>query len=354
MILNEIKLNVTRSIYVKLKEFPVNEPHSQKISLEVEEELIEAHPRLDKYIDSAIPDLSRSRIKSLIEESRILVNGEKASPAHRVKAGEEITIEVPEAQEAIPQAESIPLNVVYEDSDLLVIDKPPGMVVHQGAGNYSGTLVNALLYHCGDSLSGIGGVKRPGIVHRLDKGTSGLMVVAKNDLAHQGLASQFEDRSLSRTYHAIIWGAPTPHQGVIEGYIRRDPKARQRMQVHAHTGKYAKTHYQLLERLGRHASLLECHLETGRTHQIRVHLSSLLSGVYRHGLVLDPVYGKRPRVISPQMASGLNVITDDGEKLLLHAHALKFSHPRSGEDLRFTSPTPAYMIEAMDYLRTLI
>lgn len=309
--------------------------------------------RIDRFLSTHFDELSRSRIKALIEEGQIKVNGKLCTPSTKLKEGDEIEVHIPQAQEASPQPEKIDLEILFEDEDLLVLNKPAGLVVHPGAGHSKSTLVNALLYHCGTSLSGIGGVKRPGIVHRLDKGTSGLMVVAKNDASHQGLSAQFEDRSLSRVYQAIIWGVINPLSGFIEGNIARDPKHRQRMHITAHGGKSAKTHYETLERLGHYASLVECRLETGRTHQIRVHLSSKHTGPYRHGLVMDPLYGKTPRGLALEIRKNLKELTQDGERLMLHAKTLKFIHPISGKKMSFKTDLPEDLDQVIEYLKTV-
>ncbi|NDE91600.1 MAG: RluA family pseudouridine synthase, partial [Alphaproteobacteria bacterium] len=269
--------------------------------------------RLDKVVTSLLPDVSRARLQKLIGEGALLVNGKPVTDvAHKLRGAEVITLEIPEAADAKPKAQRIKLDIVYEDDDLLVINKPAGMVVHPAAGNLDGTLVNALLAHCGKSLSGIGGVKRPGIVHRLDKDTSGLMVVAKHDAAHQGLSEQFSGengKTLSRVYQAFIWGAPSPKRGTITGDIGRSETNRKKMALVNH-GKHAITHYEVLETYAPaadaegfggvvrknksarkenkapFASLIQCVLETGRTHQIRVHLAHIGNSVLG-----DALYG---------------------------------------------------------------
>jgi 23S rRNA pseudouridine1911/1915/1917 synthase len=230
--------------------------------------------RLDRLIAESLAGISRTQARALIEDGRVSSGAATIKePSHRVKPGEEFTVNVPPAAPAEPAAEAIPLHVLYEDDDLLVLDKPPGLVVHPAPGSPSGTLVNALLAHCGASLSGIGGVRRPGIVHRLDKDTSGLMVVAKNDDAHRSLAAQFGTRTVTRAYRAIVWGVPSPPEGTITGAIGRSTRDRKKMAVVDKGGKPAVTRYKLIRRLGTKASLIECRLETGRTHQIRVHLA---------------------------------------------------------------------------------
>ncbi|HHN72929.1 MAG TPA: RluA family pseudouridine synthase, partial [Thermopetrobacter sp.] len=256
-----------------------------------------AGQRLDRFLAAAAPDVSRARFQSLIAEGRVAVNGAPAArPGLRLKGGETIRVDLPPPAPAEPRPQDIPLAIVHEDAHLLVIDKPPGMVVHPAPGHGAGTLVNALLHHCGEALSGIGGVRRPGIVHRLDRDTGGLMVVAKSDLAHRRLAEQFaahgRDGRLERVYRAIVWGHPLPASGRIEAPIGRHPGERTRMAVvGGERGRVAITRYRTLERFhdaeGRPlAALVECRLETGRTHQIRVHMAHR-----RHPLLGDPLYG---------------------------------------------------------------
>lgn len=282
--------------------------------------------RLDKMLASRVPDLSRARIQALLAEGCVMRGGQVFGDAsHKVRLDEVFTIDIPPPADATPQAQAIALDVVYEDDDLLVINKSPDMVVHPGAGNHDGTLVNALLAHCGDSLSGIGGVKRPGIVHRLDKETSGLMVVAKNDAAHHGLAEQLSTRTLKRVYNAIVWGVPSPAQGTIETQIGRHATNRKKMAVLEHGGRDAVTHYKTLKTFGLTASVVECRLQTGRTHQIRVHMAHI-----QNWMVGDPVYG-RPAVAKflklhktpPDVAAALTGFP----RQALHAAALEFIHP---------------------------
>lgn len=291
--------------------------------------------RFDQCLVSLLPDLTRSRLQSLIKDEKILLNGKAVSPSHKVKAQDRIDGHFPPPEEPIPQGQNIPLTIVYEDDDLVVIDKPPGLVVHPGAGNPDGTLVNALIQHCGASLSGIGGVRRPGIVHRLDKGTSGLLVAAKNDMAHQGLAHQFSDRSLSRTYIAFCWGLVTPPSGMLSQNIGRDPHHRQRMKALTTGGKPALTLYKVLQSYQTIASLVECTLKTGRTHQIRVHLSQL-----GYPLLGDELYKKLLRTIPQPVKSQVQDILGP-ERVALHAQALRFIHPRTREEMAFTCDMPA-------------
>ncbi len=293
--------------------------------------------RLDKVLAVAWPDQSRSRIKALIEDGHLRVNGDVARKmSAKVKQDDMFELVIPPAEPAEPIAENIKLDVLYEDDDLLVINKPAGMVVHPAAGNESGTLVNALLAHCGDSLSGIGGVKRPGIVHRLDKDTSGAMVVAKNDTAHRALSTLFsEDKeNIDRAYLAVVWGVPRPLAGDIEGNIGRSPRNRKKMTVLRTGGKYALTHYKTLQsRDDSLASLVECRLATGRTHQIRVHMTHI-----GHSLVCDPVYGRNKN--SQKCNFETQELLNAFNKQALHARTLGFIHPRTGEYISTTAPLP--------------
>lgn len=292
-----------------------------------------ARLRLDRFLADALAPLSRSRLKGLIEDGCVTRDGEIADePSARVRAGEEYTVAVPAPAPAAPVPQDIPLDVVFEDDDLIVIDKPAGMVVHPAAGHADGTLVNALLAHCGSSLSGIGGVTRPGIVHRLDRGTSGLMVAAKNDVAHRHLSRQLEDRSLSRRYKALVWGVPEPREGDIEGAIGRNPANRKKMAVVKKGGKAALTHYRVLKPVGTKAALVECRLATGRTHQIRVHMAQM-----GHPVIGDPLYGggTARRLKGAPEDSG-NVLREL-EYQALHAYKIGFIHPSSGEKIYLES-----------------
>jgi len=317
----------------------------------------QAGGRLDRVLATHIAELSRTRLKALIEAGAVAVDGRTIrDPGHRVNSGAAVQIDIPPPAAAKPEPEPIPLNVVYEDADIIVIDKPKNLVVHPAAGNWTGTLVNALIAHCGESLSGIGGERRPGIVHRLDKHTTGLMVVAKNDRAHRALAAQFADHGRSgepfeRAYLAFVWGAPDRPRGTIDRPIDRHPQARDRMAVRE-GGREAVTHWEVLERYGTAegpraaagrsttprepaASLLLCRLETGRTHQIRLHLASI-----GHPLLGDEVYGtgfRTKSVLLPQQAQG--ALKALGRQAL-HAHILSVKHPTSAEILRFQSELP--------------
>ena len=296
----------------------------------------DARARLDRLLADHVPALSRSRLKNLIETGRVSIGGATITePGYRVKPGHVVTLVVPPPVDETPIAQAIPLQVAYEDEHLIVVDKPVGLVVHPAPGNPDRTLVNALLAHCGASLSGIGGVRRPGIVHRLDKDTSGLMVAAKHDAAHRGLSEQFATRRLSRTYRAVVWGVPRPAQGRIEGAIGRDPRNRKRMAVRMSGGKAAITHYRVLKPLDPLWSLVECRLETGRTHQIRVHMAHR-----GHPLVGDALYGgARRRGIDASVREVLALCP----RQALHAAALSFVHPVSGAALAFESALPADM-----------
>jgi 23S rRNA pseudouridine1911/1915/1917 synthase len=300
----------------------------------------EAGARLDAYLASAT-ELTRSAAARLMEEEQVTLNGKRANKKDKVKAGDVIIVLLPEPEpdEAIPQ--DIPLDIVYEDEDILVVNKPCGMVVHPAAGNPDGTLVNAILYHCGDSLSGIGGVIRPGIVHRIDKDTSGLLVVAKNDAAHLALSEQLKVHRVRRVYHAIAIGNLREDMGTVDAPIGRHPTDRKKMAVLRGADAHARdavTHYRVLERFAGMCHV-ECRLETGRTHQIRVHMASL-----GHPLLGDPVYGganhkfceNHPALIHGQC---------------LHAAELSLIHPRSGEEMHFTCPLPEDMERILELLR---
>jgi 23S rRNA pseudouridine1911/1915/1917 synthase len=292
--------------------------------------------RLDAFLARALPSLSRSRLKRLIESGLVRADGSPATDASaKVRAGQTFAILVPESREAHPEAQRLPLDVIYEDRHLIVIDKPAGLVVHPAAGNPDRTLVNALLAHCGDSLSGIGGVRRPGIVHRLDKDTSGLMVVAKNDAAHAGLAAQFAAHTVERAYRALVWGVPRPRQGEIAGNIGRSARDRKKMAVVARGGKTALTRYRVIESYGTVASLVECRLATGRTHQIRVHLASI-----GHPVMGDPVYGRLTAARKAALPPAARAALESLGRQALDAYLLGFEHPASREKLRFEKNIP--------------
>ena len=301
--------------------------------------------RLDRLFSLRFSDLSRSRFKELIKAGAAAVDGiANLEPNYRVRPGEVIAITIPEPEPALPQAESIPLDIIYEDDALIVINKPAGLVVHPAAGNWTGTLVNALIYHCGDSLSGIGGVKRPGIVHRLDKETSGLMVVAKTDQAHRGLAEQFAihgaDGRLDRIYSALVWGVTERRAGTVDAALDRSASNRQKMAVVRTGGKHAVTHYREITRLPHPpnaplVSLIECRLETGRTHQIRVHMAHI-----GHPVLGDRTYGSGfAASISTLPPAAAHALTALGRQAL-HAAILGFEHPATGKKMRFESSLP--------------
>lgn len=286
--------------------------------------------------------LSRTRLQDLIRSGAVTddAGAARTDPARKVLEGECYGVVVPEPEPSEILAENIPLNIVYEDAHLLVIDKPAGLVVHPGAGHWRGTLVNALLYHCGSSLSGIGGVQRPGIVHRLDRETSGLMLAAKTDAAHRGLAAQLSDRTLSRIYHALVLGVPVPVAGEIDVSIGRHPADRLKMAAGVRGGREARTRYRVLENFGGGAALLECRLESGRTHQIRVHMAHI-----RHPVIGDPLYGPQQTAVNAALRkAGMGDEVVAAARLFprqaLHAHEIRFLHPESGEDMAFSSPLP--------------
>jgi 23S rRNA pseudouridine1911/1915/1917 synthase len=312
----------------------------------------EAGERLDRVLAANVAGLSRSRLKALVLDGRVAMSGRTIrDPGHRVNAGDAISVAIPPPQPAPPGPEAIPLTVVYEDADLIVIDKPAGLVVHPAAGNWTGTLVNALIAHCGDSLSGIGGVRRPGIVHRLDKDTTGLMVVAKNDRAHRSLAKQFADHGrtgpMQRGYLAFVWGVPDRPKGVIDKPIDRHPQARDRMAVRA-GGREAITLWEVLERYpgdatvgakagGKPAvaSLIDCRLKTGRTHQIRVHLAAV-----GHPLLGDDTYGPGFRTKAALLSQATKESLEALSRQALHAYLLAIEHPATGTEMVFRSELP--------------
>ncbi len=306
---------------------------------------VSASARLDKALADAT-QLSRARVQTLIAEGQVEVDGQSAvSPSAKARAGAVFRISVPPTVEAEAKPQKIPLNVTYEDEHLIVVNKPAGMVVHPAAGNYDGTLVNALLYHCaqngGGSLSGIGGVARPGIVHRIDKDTSGLLVVAKSDAAHEGLAAQFAQHSVHRRYLAVCGGHPNPAKGTINERLGRSDSNRKKMAVldkNSSRGKHATTHYEQITRLDSSA-LIECRLETGRTHQVRVHCASI-----GNALLGDQLYGKTPKSLKP-LLSRLSFA-----RQALHAAELGFLHPILDTNLRFSADLPDDMQELIDEL----
>ena len=316
-----------------------------------------ASDRLDRWLAQQIPDLSRGRIQSLIKDGHVTRDGRTIVEANtRVKPAEIYSVNVPEAEPSNVTAEAIPLKVVYEDQSVIVIDKPAGLVVHPAAGHASGTLVNALIAHCGDSLSGIGGVKRPGIVHRLDKDTSGLLVVAKTDAAHQSLSDQFrvhgEDGRLHRAYLALVWGIPVRPKGTIDAALARSTANRTKIAVSRHeTARHAVTHYEVLEtfqgdKAAATVSLVRLELETGRTHQIRVHLAHI-----GHPVLGDPVYGAGFKTREAALGQPVRKLVERLHRQALHAAELGFEHPKSGKPKTFESPLPLDMAEVIEALR---
>lgn len=309
---------------------------SERRTLTIDES--QAGERLDRALATLWPDLSRSRLKQLIESNAVTVNGVAApNAAQKVRLGAEVELVLPPVVDAEPQGQDIPLTIVFEDKHLVVIDKQAGLVVHPAAGNRDGTLVNALIAHCGSTLSGIGGELRPGIVHRIDKDTTGLMVAAKTELAHTSLGKQFAAHAVTRVYKALVWGVPRALAGTIDADLGRSPLNRQKIAVLRIGGKQARTHYKVIEAFGMTAALVECRLETGRTHQVRVHMAHI-----GHPLIGDPVYG-RPRSI-PGLA--LNI-----QRQALHAAVLGFHHPGLDKPVHFESPLPDDFRETLESLR---
>jgi len=303
--------------------------------------------RIDKYITDCIPEFSRSQVQRLIEEGYVFADDVLITDKNfKTRVGDIYQILLPEPKEAAPLAENIELDILYEDDDLIVVNKPAGMTVHPAAGIYSGTLVNALLYHCKGSLSGIGGVARPGIVHRIDKNTSGILVVAKNDLTHRGLAEQFFVHSIERTYYAICYSVPVPPKGTIEGNIARSAYDRKKMAIVKTGGKTAITHYETIENYRNAASLIKCQLETGRTHQIRVHLSSIGCN-----LIGDDVYTKAKKTSIP-ISEPTKTFINTFPRQALHAYSLGFMHPKTNEYLSFSADFPQDMQILLNKLRT--
>ncbi|MDD2877315.1 MAG: RluA family pseudouridine synthase [Acidiphilium sp.] len=292
--------------------------------------------RLDRFLAGQLAGMSRSRVKILIEDGMVFCNDAPiAAPSAAVRAGAAYRVEIPPPVPATPQGQPIPFPILYEDADLIVLDKPAGLVVHPAPGNLDGTLVNALIAHCGDSLLGIGGERRPGIVHRLDKDTSGVMVAAKTEFAHHALSAAFAARDIERHYLALCWGAPQAAEGSIEGAIGRDPRDRKRMAVVTHGGRVALTHYRVERRFGLGATLIACRLATGRTHQIRVHLAQI-----GHPLVGDPVYLRHRPGAASHIAEPVRSLLLDFPRQALHAASLGFVHPRTGKALKFETGLP--------------
>ncbi|UEB77379.1 RluA family pseudouridine synthase [Clostridium sp. M62/1] len=290
--------------------------------------------RIDKFLSEACDGLSRSYLQKLLKSELVEVDKRTVKNSYKLSAGEKIEFEVPEAAEPEIKAEDIPLDIIYEDSDIILVNKPKGMVVHPAAGHYSQTLVNGLMYHCRDGLSGINGVLRPGIVHRIDMDTTGVLIVCKNDFAHNAIAEQLKVHSITRKYFAIVHGVIQEDEGTVDAPIGRHPVDRKKMSINRKNGKEAVTHYRVLERF-RQFTYVECQLETGRTHQIRVHMASI-----GHPLLGDSVYGpsKIPFKLQGQT---------------LHAGVLGIVHPRTGNYMEFSAPLPEYFSELLDKLRKI-
>jgi 23S rRNA pseudouridine1911/1915/1917 synthase len=292
----------------------------------------EVGKRLDAFLADELENQSRSAVQRLIDSGNIKVNDKNITKNYKLRVGDAISVDIPEPEELTIEAENIPLDILYEDSDLIVINKPQGMVVHPAPGHYTGTLVNALMYHCGDELSGINGVMRPGIVHRIDKDTSGVLVVAKSDAAHRGLTAQLAEHSMKRIYNAIVYNSFNEDEGTVDKPIARSQNDRKKMAVVMHGGRNAVTHYRVLERLGKF-NLMEFKLETGRTHQIRVHMANI-----GHPLLGDEVYGPKK---SPFNLKGQ----------VLHAKSLGFVHPTKNEYMEFETELPEYFENLIKILR---
>lgn len=292
----------------------------------------EAGVRIDKYLAEQLPDITRSYLQKLLKDGSVQMNGKPVKTSTKTAAGAVIELTIPEPEEPEILPEDIPLDILYEDSDVILINKPKDMVVHPAAGHYTGTLVNALMYHCKGDLSGINGVLRPGIVHRIDKDTTGVLIVCKNDKVHNALAEQLKEHSITRKYRAIVCGNLKEDEGTVDAPLGRHPQDRKKMAIVRTGGKRAVTHYRVLERFGNY-TYIECQLETGRTHQIRVHMASL-----GHPLLGDEVYG---RVKSPFKLEGQT----------LHAMVLGFIHPTTGEYMEFEAPLPEYFEKLLEKLR---
>ena len=293
-----------------------------------------AGDRIDKFLAEQYEDLSRSFLQKLLKSGEVMVNGRPVKASYKAAEGDTISFEVPEAVEPEIVPEDIPLDILYEDHDVILVNKPKGMVVHPAAGHYTGTLVNALMYHCKEDLSGINGVLRPGIVHRIDMDTTGVLIVCKNDFAHNSIAAQLKEHSITRKYRAIVYGVIKEDEGTVDAPIGRHPVDRKKMSINEKNGRRALTHYRVLKRFSKY-TYIECQLETGRTHQIRVHMASI-----HHPLVGDTVYGPEK---SPFHLQGQT----------LHAGVLGFIHPRTGEYMEFTAPLPQYFTELLQKLENM-
>jgi 23S rRNA pseudouridine1911/1915/1917 synthase len=311
--------------------------HSVSVPIEA------AGARLDKWLSAAVTDVSRSRLKTLIEEGAVAVAGKTIDdPAYRLRAEQMVTLRLPAAIDATPAAQGMDLDIAYEDDDLIVVNKPVGLVVHPAPGNLDKTLVNALLAHCGDSLAGIGGVKRPGIVHRIDKDTSGLLVAAKTEAAHAGLSAQFAARTIVRSYDAVVWGVPSPDEGDIIGAIGRSRHNRKKMAILQRGGKEAETGYRTIATFGEIAAHLRCRLRTGRTHQIRVHMAAI-----GHPLIGDATYGSNRRRSMKGVPPETAALLKGFRRQALHATTLGFEHPVTAKTLRFEAPLPEDLDELL-------
>ena len=312
----------------------------------------QAGQRLDRVLTESLAGLSRSRLKGLIEAGQVSRNDEVCrQPALKVSSGDQLVVTIPAAVDAVPLGQAMDLSILHEDAHLIVLDKPAGLVVHPAPGNPDHTLVNALIAHCGEDLTGIGGVKRPGIVHRLDKDTSGVMVAAKTAEAHASLVTQFSKRSVDRAYRAMIWGRPMPPAGVIDGPIGRHPQNRKKMAVVTRNGKPARTHYRTIKSYGEGlASLIECKLETGRTHQIRVHLTHR-----KHPLIGDTTYGRAGsrRALPKGLDRDDGAILTDFSRQALHAFRLGFVHPGTGQHIDFQTEIPQDMSDLKSFLESI-
>lgn len=306
----------------------MNENGLQRLTVSPED----AGVRIDKYLAEQLPDITRSYLQKLLKDGSVQMNGKQVKASTKTAAGAVIALTIPEPEEPEILPENIPLDILYEDSDVILINKPKDMVVHPAAGHYTGTLVNALMYHCRGDLSGINGVLRPGIVHRIDKDTTGVLIVCKNDRAHNALAEQLKEHSITRKYRAIVCGNLKEDEGTVDAPIGRHPQDRKKMAIVRSGGKRAVTHYRVLERFG-NDTYIECQLETGRTHQIRVHMASL-----GHPLLGDEIYG---RAKSPFKLEGQT----------LHAMVLGFIHPTTGEYMEFEAPLPEYFEKLLEKLR---